>query len=236
MKSTTNARDKMALIKRLGTAFRMWVVGAAAATMCIAFLIFLFTAIISFKNYIGSPPKIAIHRANDTTTLDEGGIFLQNIAKCELETMHLGSEMADVFNSLVGTEGWAERLHQDFIAEHLGFATFMSKGLQNSGLTLTKSSSKQLQERGNWTGKSVNHSPYKVLNHKWVYMFGDSTTRQVWASFAAPFQGNNFERNSKEWTRQYVRIRIRIQSQSLSSPSFTCQCTHPVILLLISMS
>jgi hypothetical protein len=34
-------------------------------------------------------------------------------------------------------------------------------------------------------------------------MFGDSTTRQLWASFAAPFQGNNFERNAKEWSRHY---------------------------------
>jgi frataxin-like iron-binding protein CyaY len=49
-------------------------------------------------------------------------------------------------------------------------------------------------------------SPYSVLNHKWIYMFGDSTTRQIWASYAAPFQGNNFERNAKEWTRQYVRL------------------------------
>ena len=133
-----------------------------------------------------------------------GGGLLQKIAKCELDTLRLGSEIADVFNSLVGVEGWAERLHQDYIAEHLGFATFMSRGLHNTGSTLTKSDSKLLQERGNWIGKSVDQSPYKVLNHKWVYMFGDSTTRQVWASFAAPFQGNNFERNSKEWTRQYV--------------------------------
>ena len=137
-----------------------------------------------------------------------GGGLLQKVAKCELDTLRLGSEIADVFNSLVGVEGWAERLHQDYIAEHLGFATFMSRGLHNTGLTLTKSDSKQLQERGNWIGKSVDQSPYKVLNHKWVYMFGDSTTRQVWASFAAPFQGNNFERNSKEWTRQYVSVRM----------------------------
>ena len=130
--------------------------------------------------------------------------LLQKIAQCELETIRLGTNIADVFNSLVGTEGWSERLHQDFIAEHLGFATFMGKGLHNSGLTYTKANAKQLQEKGNWTGKPVDQSMYKILNHKWVYMFGDSTTRQVWASFAAPFQGNNFERNSKEWTRQYV--------------------------------
>jgi len=58
-------------------------------------------------------------------------------------------------------------------------------------------------------GKNISDSPYAVLNHKWIYMFGDSTTRQVWASFAAPFQGNHFERNAKEWTRQYCNKQER---------------------------
>jgi hypothetical protein len=127
--------------------------------------------------------------------------FLTQIGRCETETMELGSKISDIFNGPVGTDGWSERVHQDYIAEHLGFAPFMSRGI--GGQTATKSSSKELQEKGNWTGKSVDSSSYHVLNHKWIYMFGDSTTRQIWASFAAPFQGNNFERNSKEWTRQY---------------------------------
>eukprot|EP01036_Dinobryon_divergens_P028403 gene28403-37340_t len=106
--------------------------------------------------------------------------------------------MADVFNAPVGDQDWDERVHQDFITEQLGFAPWMAHGT-----TLTSKNSKELQERGGWHGKDINDSPYAILNHKWVYMFGDSTTRQVWASFAASFQGNNFERNAKEWTRHY---------------------------------
>ncbi|KAJ1431794.1 hypothetical protein B484DRAFT_39500 [Ochromonadaceae sp. CCMP2298] len=31
---------------------------------------------------------------------------------------------------------------------------------------------------------------------------GDSTQRQVWATFVSPFQNNDFERNAKEWSRE----------------------------------
>jgi hypothetical protein len=135
----------------------------------------------------------------------EESLIIQQLAKCELETLKLGTDMADMINSPLGSEGWSERVNQDFIVKHLGFAPFMSKGVHGTkGLTYQKNDAKSVQESGNWTGKSIENSPYQTLNHKWIYMFGDSTSRQVWASFAAPFQANNFERNSKEWTRQYV--------------------------------
>lgn len=134
----------------------------------------------------------------------EESLIIQQLAKCELEALKLGTDMADIINSPVGSEGWSERVNQDFVVKHLGFAPFMSKGVHGKGQTYTKNDAKTIQESGNWTGKSIEDSPYQTLNHKWIYMFGDSTSRQVWASFAAPFQANNFERNSKEWTRQYV--------------------------------
>ena len=33
-------------------------------------------------------------------------------------------------------------------------------------------------------------------------MMGDSTQRQIWATFLSPFQSNEFERNAKMWTRE----------------------------------
>ena len=149
------------------------------------------------------------------TQKTEKSAVLQHLEKCELETLRLGSEIADVMNSPLGSEGWSQRVYQDFVIERLGFAPFMSKGIHGSnGLTSTGNNAKELHERGNWSGKSIESSPYHILNKKWIYMFGDSTTRQVWASFAAPFQGNNFERNSKEWTRQYVSITSTLHIQS----------------------
>ena len=86
----------------------------------------------------------------------------------------------------------------------MGFAPWLADGIANSGgLTMTKRKAHKLHEKAGWIGKRIEESPYAILNHKWIYMFGDSTTRQVWASFAAPFQGNDFERNAKEYARQY---------------------------------
>eukprot|EP01038_Epipyxis_sp_PR26KG_P013539 gene13539-18160_t len=112
--------------------------------------------------------------------------------------------ITDTFNAPIGNEDWDERTHQDLIVENLGFAPWIAKGVaDNNGLTLTGSNAKDLQQKNGWIGTSVDNSPYSILNHKWIYMFGDSTTRQIWASYAAPFQGNNFERNAKEWSRHY---------------------------------
>jgi hypothetical protein len=48
---------------------------------------------------------------------------------------------------------------------------------------------RELQKKGGWLGKTLSESPYKPLTGKWVYFFGDSTLRQIWTSYAAPFQG-----------------------------------------------
>lgn len=130
--------------------------------------------------------------------------FGSTIARCEYSALKLGTDLADVFNAPVGDMDWDERVHQDFIAENLAFAPWIAHGLHNTaGQTLTGKSAKDLQEKRGFSGQKIDNSPYAVLNHKWLYMFGDSTTRQVWASFAASFKGNNFERNAKEWTRHY---------------------------------
>lgn len=139
----------------------------------------------------------------------ENQVTTGQIAKCEFDALKLGTEIADVFNAPIGKQDWNQRVHQDLIAEKLGFAPWITNGLHGSnGLTLTGKNAKEIQMKNGWAGKSINESPYAILQHKWVYMLGDSTTRQIWASYAAPFLGNNFERNAKEWTRQYVSLTI----------------------------
>ena len=87
----------------------------------------------------------------------------------------------------------------DFIIGNLGFAPWIRKGQ-----SMTGKNAQDLSAGGGWTGASAtDNSAYKLLNHKWIYMYGDSTTRQIWASYGAPFKGNNFERNAKEFTRHY---------------------------------
>ena len=62
---------------------------------------------------------------------------------------------------------------------------------------------RELQRRTGWLGRALVDSPYNPLRGKWIYFFGESTLRQIWVSYAAPFQDNKFERNAKEWTRHY---------------------------------
>ena len=127
--------------------------------------------------------------------LSESGEIIHHLSKCEYEALKLGSDFADIINSAVGSDGWDQRVHQNFLRENLGFSP---KG-KSRHISDNSSEENHFSEK-----KSIDDGPYKILNHKWIYMFGDSTTRQVWSSFASPFQGNSFERNAKEWTRQNV--------------------------------
>jgi hypothetical protein len=126
----------------------------------------------------------------------------EHIAKCEVDALRLGTSISDTFNAPIDRD-WTERVHQNYIAKHLGFAPWLSKGVKNSGKTLTNDNIDDIRKAHGWLGHNSTDSPYAVLNKKWIYMYGDSTTRQVWASFGASFQNNKFERNAKEWTRQY---------------------------------
>jgi hypothetical protein len=138
---------------------------------------------------------------NEYLSDGEGRAYGSPLSRCEFLTLRLGSELTDAFNAPDLNKNWNERIFQDVIVENLGFAPWITQGL--NGLTVTGKSAKDLHAKKGWVGKATEESPYSIVNHKWIYMLGDSTTRQVWASYAAPFKGNNFERNAKEWTRHY---------------------------------
>jgi hypothetical protein len=99
---------------------------------------------------------------------------------------------------------WDMRLHNDFLIEHLGFAGWIQGGIWGSGgKTPHGNHAPTLQREGGWQGfNNISHSSYWALEDKWLYMMGDSTKRQVWATMVSPFQSNDFERNAKEWTRE----------------------------------
>jgi hypothetical protein len=125
------------------------------------------------------------------------------LSRCEYYAFKLGSDLADVINAPHSYEfDTSQRIFQDYVIENLGFAPWISDGV-SGGNSLTGKNAKELHRKGGWIDQGINLTPYSILNHKWIYMFGDSTTRQIWASYAAPFRENNFERNAKEWTRHY---------------------------------
>lgn len=125
--------------------------------------------------------------------------------ECELEALQVGTALADRYNSLDEASEWDVRLHNDYLIENLGFAGWMGEGLyKTNGKTPHKNHAPHLQRNGGWAGRqSVNMSSYWALEDQWLYMMGDSTQRQVWATFVSPFANNNFERNAKNWTREH---------------------------------
>ena len=112
------------------------------------------------------------------------------VQECEKRSLKAGSDLADEFNALIGDDMDCEaRTSQNFIVSNLGFAPWISKGMRSSGRTVENADAKALQEKGGWIGKTLRESPYGILGGKWIYFYGDSTLRQIWAAFAAPFQG-----------------------------------------------
>lgn len=130
--------------------------------------------------------------------IQEENQYGSKLSRCEFASLRLGTELGDVFNAPDLDKDWNQRVHQDFIVENMGFAPWLAHGQ-----TLTNRNAKSVHSKKGWIGTTTDKSPYGIINHKWIYMLGDSTTRQVWASYAAPFRENNFERNAKEWTRHY---------------------------------
>jgi hypothetical protein len=131
------------------------------------------------------------------------GLLEERLVHCELEALKVGTRLADIYNGPIEDEEWDIRVHQEMLMEHLGFAPWMANGVYKSGGRTPKGiPTSVLRERGGWAGRSnVSESPYWALADSWLYLMGDSTTRQLWGAFATPFNGNNFERNAKQWSR-----------------------------------
>jgi hypothetical protein len=123
--------------------------------------------------------------------------------ECELEALQVGSMLADRYNSFdEGTE-WDTRIHNDYLTEHLGFANWIAQGMHRTGgKTAHGDKASDLYKKGGWQGiKRVNESSYWALEDQWLYMMGDSTQRQIWATFLSPSQNADFEKNAKNFTR-----------------------------------
>jgi len=137
--------------------------------------------------------------------------------RCELHALSLASRIADVYNAPNRRDPKSqdanyeydveERLYQEYVVEHLGFATYLAAGVSNAQVkgrtTSGNFSAAEILTKNGWINNAgLKESPYSGLSDLWVYMIGDSTTRQIFGTFAQPFHGNHFERNAKEWSRE----------------------------------
>lgn len=137
--------------------------------------------------------------------------------RCELHSLTVATKLADVFNAPAAyvnerdpkTDYYfdvEERLYQDYLVEHLGFAGFFAKGV-SSDVAKGKTGSgtqvaAELMKKGRWIGHELEQSAYAPLKDLWIYMVGDSTTRQIFTHFGGPVHGQHFGQNSKEWSRE----------------------------------
>jgi hypothetical protein len=125
--------------------------------------------------------------------------------ECELEALQVGTLLADRYNSLDENTEWDMRLHNDYLVRNLGFAGWIQMGTYKSrGKTAHGKDAPTLHRQGGWAGlKQINESSFWGLENQWLYMMGDSTQRQIWATFVSPFQNNEFERNAKNFSREF---------------------------------
>ena len=150
------------------------------------------------------------------------GIMDKITADCELEALHVGTRLADQFNMYDEDTEWDVRMHTEYMVEHMGFSGWIQAGLwKNTKLTAEHQNAPTLhqvlycyaeghecyftrsslflmilypyQQRGGWAGsKNISESAYWSFQDQWVYMMGDSTQRQIWATFVSPFQGKQY--------------------------------------------
>ena len=170
------------------------------------------------------------------------GLITRHQTECELESLSVGTALADRYNSMdEGTE-WDVRIHEDYLTERLGFAGWIQMGVMNTGRTPLNQDAKELHTKGGWTGHSlIRNSSYWALENQWLYMMGDSTQRQIWATFVSPFQNNNFERNAKEWTRDKCARQFPHRMEHPSGGNFpeegwSGKCGNNEVIILIHPS
>ena len=130
--------------------------------------------------------------------------------KCELEAISVGTALSDRYNSMDEGTDWDIRVNNDYLIKNLGFAKWTENGVNNRrahGQTTHFNNTTSLSNEGGWSMKQIGtiHSSYWALEDQWLYMMGDSTQRQIWATIASPFQDVDFEKNAKTWSRQNCR-------------------------------
>ena len=73
--------------------------------------------------------------------------YENHISHCEYSALRIASKICDLFNAPIDSEDWNERIHQDGIIEHLGFAPWLINGISYSnGKTLQGKQTKSIDK------------------------------------------------------------------------------------------
>ena len=92
------------------------------------------------------------------------------IRKCEVEAMRIGTTLADLFNAPGEKWGHDMRMHQLYLIENLGFYDDIP---HNDDDIHSK------RKASGWVYEDIQKSRYWPFANKWIYIYGDSTSRQI---------------------------------------------------------
>jgi len=102
--------------------------------------------------------------------------------KCEVEYFRIGTTLADIINSPSEIWNMEMRLHQNYIIKNLGFYNDF----------LTNKEYYELRKANGWI-PGMENTKYRPLYDKWIYIYGDSTLRQVFEAFYKTANSNSLK-------------------------------------------
>lgn len=94
---------------------------------------------------------------------DAYSLISRHQTDCELETLSLGSALADKYNSFFEGTEQQERLRNEYLMQRLKFLT----------------------QPGSAGRSNFSDSSYWALENQWIYMIGDATQKKIWTTLAA---------------------------------------------------
>ena len=105
-----------------------------SVTRCYVILAYVIV-IITISNTIVMPTHF--HSNSGSSSSSSYKEYENHISHCEYSALRIASKICDLFNAPIDSEDWNERIHQDGIIEHLGFAPWLINGISYSnGKTL----------------------------------------------------------------------------------------------------
>lgn len=147
---------------------------------------------------------------------------------CEMEALRVGTRLADVFNSPIEGSDQREAYFQPYIIEHLGFLGKMAYGLDLRGNSAKNISAAALRERGGWAGyKSLAKSSYWALEDQWIYLQGETTTKQLFDLMTNGTAANSlsdWSSNPNNCYKQKHRSTGKDGIPASEADSITCHC------------
>lgn len=97
---------------------------------CYVIVILAYMIVITISNTM----MTNLHSSSSSSSYKE---YENHISHCEYSALRIASKICDLFNAPIDSEDWNERIHQDSIIEHLGFAPWLINGISYSnGKTL----------------------------------------------------------------------------------------------------